>query len=111
MLTHGEAIDTIESVLRDASNRATKPLRPDAVTAFRAEAIAAYVECPARFPTAAILAKFVKIRTAARPSTEAQGQADPPADAKRKRVGHSRKPILNEMSPGGENALRRLEGE
>jgi hypothetical protein len=112
MITREEAVSTIESVLHEAERRVTKPLRPEAVAAFRAESLAAYDANPARFPTKGILAKYVKVRTSAKPSVETQAQADPPANSKRrcmpKRV---KKPILEEASPGGENALRRWEGE
>jgi hypothetical protein len=112
MITRDEAISTIESVLRDAATRATKPLRPDAAAVVRAEALAAYDASPARFPTAWLLAKYVKLKTAIRPSTAGQAEADPPATTKRRRMpGRAKKPILDEMSPGGESALRRWEGE
>ena len=111
MLTREDAIETIESVLQEAATRVTKPLRLEAAAAARAEALTAYDNSPARFPNAAILAKFVQIRTSATPSVAAQGQAGPPADANRRHVPLRKKPILDEMSPGGENSLRRLEGD
>jgi hypothetical protein len=112
MITRDEATATIDSILHEAATRVTKPLRPEAVAAVRAEALAAYEASPARFPTTWILAKYVKFRTSARPSTEAQGQADPPTPTKRRRMpAHAKKPILEESSPGGENALRRWEGD
>src|SRR4051794_2623806 len=104
MITRDQAIKAIQSVLDDASRRVTKPLRADAAKIVCEEALAAFDASPARFPTLSVLAKFVKSRTTARPSTEAKGQADPPADAKRRRVPTSKKLILEDMSPGSENA-------
>jgi hypothetical protein len=112
MITRHEAISTIDSVLQEAARRVTKPLRPEAVAAFRAESLAAYDSNPERFPTAGILAKYVRFRTSARLPAETQAQADPPAGKKRRRMpACANKPILEEMSPSGENALRRWEGE
>src|SRR5258708_7966910 len=111
MITRDEAISTIESVLKEATRRVTKPLRPEAAAAFRAESLAAFDENPKRFPTAGLLAKYVKFRTSAKPPVESQGQADPSADTKRQRTFRAKKPILDEMSPGEENALRRWEGD
>src|SRR6266404_880240 len=111
MITRNEAIDAIESVLRDAAGRVTKPLKPEQVVAFRAEFLAADDENPHRFPTTSILSKYVRFRTSAKPAVQTEATSDPPKDTKRKAVRQTKKPILDDMSPSGENALRGLEGE
>lgn len=112
MITRDEAIDTIDSVLHDAATRSTKLLRPEAVATFRVEFLGAYDENPSRFPTTSILTKYVKYRTSAKPPAEAEATADAPENTKRRRMPtRAKKPILDDMSPGGEIALRRGEGE
>src|SRR5260370_15775891 len=97
MISRDEAIQTIEAVLNEAAKRVTKPLRFDAVAVFRAESIAAYDVNPERFPTTAILAKYVKFITAAKPSSETQALADPLATLKRNRMPkRPKKPRLEE---------------
>jgi hypothetical protein len=111
VITRAEAIATIESVIQDAERRVTKPLSPELVAAFRAESLAAYDANPSRFPTAGILAKYVKFRTSAKPPYASEALANPPSEVRRGCSRPTRKPILDEMSPGGENALRSMEGE
>ncbi len=110
-MTRNEAIATIEETIRAATLRATKPLKPERAAAVRAESFAAFDASLGRFPTAAILEKFVKYRTYAKPPVEPQASADPPAQAKRWHAGQAQSSLFDEMSPSGENALRNLEGD
>ena len=49
MITRDEAIETIESAIRDAKSRVTKPLSDELAAELRAESLAAYDESPNRF--------------------------------------------------------------
>jgi hypothetical protein len=109
MITRNEAIATIESAIRDAERRVTKPLRPELAAELRTQSIAAYDESPNRFPTTAILRSYVKSRAAAKLPVAIHAQAGPDSEMRRGR--RAKKHILEEMSPGGANALRSLEGD